>query len=84
MVVRPAVLEMPATEFKAKCLAVMQAVFEGKAAEIVVTKRGKPLARVVPYESSDRTLFGFAAGKLTTRGSLFGTGDRWEAERPRP
>ena len=72
---------MPATEFKAKCLAVMQALRDGKAAEIIVTKHGKPLAKVVPYEAADRTLFGFAIGKLRAHGGLFETGEPWEAER---
>lgn len=40
---------MQAGEFKAKCLAVMADVnLTGK--PVLVTKRGKPLARIVPVE----------------------------------
>ena len=40
---------MAAGDFKAKCLAVMKEV-EAKRESIVVTKRGKPLVKVVPIE----------------------------------
>lgn len=40
---------MPAGEFKAKCLSVMAEVnLTGQA--VLVTKRGKPLARVLPFD----------------------------------
>jgi prevent-host-death family protein len=84
LVVGAGVLKIPATEFKAKCLAVMQAVHDGKAAEIVVTKRGKPLAKIVPYKSVDRSLFGFAAGKLRIVGDVLRTGEVWDAQQPAP
>lgn len=40
---------IPAAEFKAKCLALLDEVAE-KRETLVVTKRGKPVARVVPAE----------------------------------
>jgi prevent-host-death family protein len=41
--------EIAAGEFKAQCLAILDEVAEtGK--EIIVTKRGKPVAKVVPIE----------------------------------
>jgi prevent-host-death family protein len=40
---------MPAGEFKAKCLAVMAEV-SATGQPVLVTKRGKPLARVLPLE----------------------------------
>ena len=39
---------IPASEFKAKCLALLDDVANGQS--LVVTKRGKPVARVVPVE----------------------------------
>ncbi len=39
---------MPAGEFKAKCLAVMQEV-NSTGEPLLVTKRGKPLARILPF-----------------------------------
>lgn len=47
-----------ASEFKAKCLALLDEVAE-KNATLVVTKRGKPVARVVPAEEP-RSLIGSA------------------------
>lgn len=41
--------EISAAKFKAQCLALLDDVAEG-GGEIVVTKRGKPVARVVPLE----------------------------------
>jgi prevent-host-death family protein len=40
---------IPASEFKAKCLALLDEVAE-KHETLVVTKRGKPVARVLPPE----------------------------------
>jgi len=80
LLIDPGSLEVPATEFKAKCLAMMQAVHDGRAAEIVVTKHGKPLAKIVPYEVTRPTMFGFAKGKIAFAGDVFQTGERWDAE----
>ena len=41
--------EIPAGEFKAQCLALLDEVAE-TGREIIVTKRGKPVAKVVPIE----------------------------------
>ena len=40
---------MKATEFKAKCLRLMDEVSNG-GGEIVITKRGVPVARLTPYQ----------------------------------
>ena len=45
--------EIPAGEFKAKCLALLDEVRD-KNEEIIVTKRGKAVARVVPMEKKER------------------------------
>lgn len=42
---------IPAGEFKAKCLALLDEVRDHQE-EIIVTKRGKPVARVVPIETA--------------------------------
>lgn len=44
--------EIPAGEFKAKCLALLDEVRDTNE-EIVVTKRGKAVARVVPMEKKE-------------------------------
>ena len=40
------------SEFKAKCLSVLQDVNKQKK-RVVITKRGKPIAEVIPHESED-------------------------------
>ncbi|HEX6031197.1 MAG TPA: type II toxin-antitoxin system prevent-host-death family antitoxin [Tepidiformaceae bacterium] len=44
---------IPAGEFKAKCLALLDEVADS-GEEIVVTKRGKPVARLAPLRSATR------------------------------
>jgi len=41
------------SEFKAKCLSVLQDVDKQKK-RIIITKRGKPIAEVIPHESEDK------------------------------
>jgi len=55
-----AVRTMNATEFKAKCLAVLDQVEGGT--EVIVTKRGKPVARLVPVAPVRRSLRGLWKG----------------------
>ena len=44
--------KVSASEFKAKCLALLEDVSR-TGSQILVTKRGKPMARLVPVEGSD-------------------------------
>lgn len=68
---------VPATEFKQKCLALLERVGpEG----IVITKHGKPVARLVPVESESSELMGSLAGKIRPRGDILTTGVRWDAQ----
>ncbi len=46
---------VPAGEFKAKCLALFDEV-ETRGRSFVITKRGRPVARVVPLPSEAKTL----------------------------
>jgi len=68
---------MGATEFKQKCLAVLDRV---DADGIVITKHGKPVARLMPVEAGSRELIGSLSGKIRVRGDLLTTGLRWHAE----
>ena len=68
-----------ASEFKAKCLALMDQIAES-GEEIVITKRGKPVAKLAPCESRPRTLFG-AGGEIAIHGDIIEPIDvEWEAE----
>jgi prevent-host-death family protein len=48
---------IPAGEFKARCLALLDEVAAG-GEELIVTKRGKPVARVVPIAQQAVSLLG--------------------------
>ena len=78
---KKAQLEVGATEFKAKCLQLMQAVHEHKRDCIVITKRGKPFAKLVPIKEEKTTPFyGCMKGLATIHGDLTEpTGGDWEA-----
>jgi prevent-host-death family protein len=43
------------SEFKATCLAVLEDVKKHKK-RVLITKRGKPIAEVVPYESKEKRI----------------------------
>jgi prevent-host-death family protein len=56
MKAKPTIL--PAGEFKAKCLALLDDVERGRRT-LVVTKRGRPVAQVIPLpEAKEATLLG--------------------------
>ena len=50
--------EIKASIFKARCLALMDEV-AASGEEIVVTKNGKPVSRLVPIKIRPKELFGF-------------------------
>jgi len=54
--------KMAAGVFKTKCLAVMDEV-QAKRVSVVITKRGKPVAMLVPVKAEVDDIFGFLAGK---------------------
>jgi prevent-host-death family protein len=53
---------IPAGTFKARCLAIMDEV-QAKRQAVVITKRGKPVAKLVPVEQEKDDIFGFMKGK---------------------
>lgn len=80
LVERAGSIEVPATEFKARCLAMLGAVHDGRATEIVVTKHGKPFAKLVPIEDCTEKFCGFAKHKIAVLGDVFSTGESWDAQ----
>lgn len=71
---------MKASEFKAKCLAVMDEV--AKTGEfVVITKNGKPVAELKPCASAGKkNLFGIWEGKVKITGDIISPLDvEWEA-----
>lgn len=74
-------MEISAAEFKARCLKLMDDVARTRKS-IVITKRGKAVAKLVPAEGVPRKpLFGCMAGTVTYEGDLLAPLDvAWEAE----
>ena len=60
---------MAAGKFKAECLAVMDEV-QKKRHTVVITKRGKPVAKMMPIEPVKDDIFGFLAGKGKIKGNI--------------
>lgn len=60
--------QMPAAEFKASCLAVMDNV-QATGEPVVVTKRGVPVVKLVPAGGKD-DIFGFMAGEFRIVGDI--------------
>jgi prevent-host-death family protein len=50
--------------FKARCLAIMDEV-QAKREAVIITKRGRPVAKLVPVEPEKDDIFGFFKGKGT-------------------
>jgi len=59
--------KMAAGEFKVHCLKVMDEV-QSKRQAVLITKRGKPVAKLVPVEKETHDIFNFMKGK----GSIVG------------
>ena len=74
-------LTMKASEFKAKCLKLMDEVNE-TGEEIVITKNGKPVSVLRAYNDAPKTLFGRMKGKIHCKDDLIApVGVVWDAER---
>ncbi len=69
-----------AGEFKAKCLHLLDEVQRSRK-EIVITKRGRPVARLLPAEEDVPTLFGRMKDSAELRDDLIApTGEKWDAD----
>ena len=67
-----------ASEFKAKCLHLMDLVNES-GEEIIITKNGKPVSRLVPYRKSPASLFGLHREKIKSNDDLLAPiNEAWE------
>jgi len=61
--------KMAAGAFKTNCLAVMDEV-QSKHETVVITKHGKPVAKLVPVSTETDEIFNFLAGKGTITGDI--------------
>jgi prevent-host-death family protein len=65
-----------ATEFRAKCLEFLERLGP---AGLIITKRGRPVARVTPFVDKSK-LLGSMKGEVKILGDIFSTGEEWDAE----
>jgi prevent-host-death family protein len=78
---------MPAGEFKARCLRVMEEVRKYRT-PVVITKKGTPVAKLIPPDEPKKDVFGCVADRFTVIGdvertALFPPFEEWDmARRP--
>lgn len=66
-----------AARFKEQCLALLDRLNpEG----LVITKHGKPVAKLIPIKCESADLIGSLKGKIRIKGDILSTGIRWDAE----
>jgi prevent-host-death family protein len=74
--------QIPAGEFEASCLAVMDDV-QATGEPVIVTKRGVPVVKLVPIRRQDE-IFGFMAAEVRITGDIESPAvplDQWEVLR---
>jgi len=64
------------SEFREQCLALLDTL---PAEGVVVTRRGEPIARVVPIRKDSRELIGALEGSFEIHGDILSTGEEWDA-----
>ena len=60
---------VPAGEFKARCLRIMEEV-RTKRVTVLITKKGRPVAKLVPAEDDADEVFGRLQGVLEITGDV--------------
>ena len=63
---------MAAAKFKEQCLAVLDSV---EPDGIIITKHGKPVAKLVPIEAESAALIGKLRGRIRIKGDISSIGD---------
>jgi prevent-host-death family protein len=71
------VKQIPASRFKAQCLALLDRVGDEG---IVITKRGKPVAKLIPIRAESAELIGALRGRVRVKGDIRSTGLKWNAQ----
>lgn len=69
-----------ASVFKATCLRLMDRVCQ-TGEQIVITKNGKPVSRLVPYRDVPKTIFGLHQEKVSSQDDLISSLEiEWDVE----
>ena len=74
-------IQIGAGQFKAQCLQLMAQVQQSRK-DIVITKHGKPVAKLVPVEeSAAQSVFGYLQGTVEIVGDIVSpSAEDWEVE----
>ncbi len=68
------------SEFKTKCLHLMNLVNQTND-EIIITKNGNPVSRIVPYHKQVDSLFGLHQDNIKSHDDLIAsTGEKWSVD----
>ncbi len=67
---------IPAGKFKEQCLSLLDRL---EPDGVVITKHGRPVARVLPIERASADLIGTLRGKIRVTGDIETTGSKWDA-----
>ena len=66
-----------AAKFKEQCLALLDDLSHDG---LIITKRGRPVARLLPLERQDAELIGSLRDEIEIRGDILTTGIEWHAD----
>jgi prevent-host-death family protein len=68
------------SQFKARCLEMIEKL-QADQQPIIITKRDKPIAKVVPFDSKKTSLFGMLKNKAEIKGDIIAMIDeKWDAQ----
>lgn len=63
-------------KFKEQCLSIIDRL---DTEDVVITKHGKPVARLIPIERASAELIGCLRGRIQINGDILSTGEQWES-----
>ena len=66
-----------AAKFKEQCLSLLKHL---EPDGVIITKHGRPIARLLPYDAEPGRLIGSLKGRIAIHGDLLSTGVRWDAD----
>ena len=69
--------QISASKFKEQCLSLLDHLDSDG---LVITKHGKPVARVLPATADCKELIGSLKGKIRINGEILSTGVSWNVE----
>jgi len=68
------------SQFKAHCLEIIDKL-QSNHESIIITKRDKPIARIIPLETIKSSIFGLLKNKADIKGDILGSShENWDVE----